>query len=80
MGARYYGSAFGRFITTDPLYIELHRLLDPQSLSPRDLNSSGVLTEPMPVFWPESARTLDATSTSRSRVIERRLEMHSSST
>lgn len=33
MGARYYGSALGRFITTDPLYIEMHRLADPQSLN-----------------------------------------------
>ena len=33
MGARYYGSALGRFVQSDPLYIEAHRLSDPQSLN-----------------------------------------------
>jgi RHS repeat-associated protein len=33
MGARYYSSALGRFVQTDPLYIEAHRLADPQLLN-----------------------------------------------
>jgi RHS repeat-associated protein len=33
MGARYYGNALGRFVTPDPLYLELRRLLDPQQLN-----------------------------------------------
>ncbi len=32
-GARYYGSSMGRFMTPDPLFMELHRLEDPQSLN-----------------------------------------------
>ena len=33
MGARYYSTELGRFIQPDPLYIEMHRLGDPQSLN-----------------------------------------------
>jgi RHS repeat-associated protein len=33
MGARYYGNALGRFVTSDPLSIEMHRLIDPQQLN-----------------------------------------------
>jgi RHS repeat-associated protein len=29
-GARYYASSMGRFMKPDPLYLELHRLVDPQ--------------------------------------------------
>jgi RHS repeat-associated protein len=32
-GAWYYGIWLGRFITPDPLYLELHRLVDPQQLN-----------------------------------------------
>jgi RHS repeat-associated protein len=32
-GARYYGSSLGRFMTPDPLYLELRRLGDPQQLN-----------------------------------------------
>jgi RHS repeat-associated protein len=32
-GARYYGSAIGRFSSPDPLYLEMHRLTDPQQLN-----------------------------------------------
>ena len=32
-GAGYYGSSLGRFMTPDPLYIEAHRLADPQRLN-----------------------------------------------
>jgi RHS repeat-associated protein len=32
-GARHYGSTIGRFLQTDPLYIEAHRLSDPQQLN-----------------------------------------------
>lgn len=32
-GARYYGSSLGRFMTPDPLYVEMHRLADPQQLN-----------------------------------------------
>jgi RHS repeat-associated protein len=33
MGARYHSSGLGRFLQTDPLYIEAHRLADPQLLN-----------------------------------------------
>jgi RHS repeat-associated protein len=33
MGARYYLNSLGRFVTPDPLVMELHRLADPQSLN-----------------------------------------------
>lgn len=33
MGARYYSPALGRFTSPDPLYIEMHRLVDPQQLN-----------------------------------------------
>jgi hypothetical protein len=33
MGARYYSSGLGRFTSPDPLFMELHRLADPQSLN-----------------------------------------------
>jgi RHS repeat-associated protein len=33
MGARYYSPALGRFTSPDPLYIEMHRLSDPQQLN-----------------------------------------------
>jgi len=33
MGARYYSPSLGRFTSPDPLYIELHRLADPQQLN-----------------------------------------------
>ena len=33
MGARYYGSALGRFVQADPLYIHMGRLVDPQQLN-----------------------------------------------
>lgn len=33
MGARYYGNVFGRFAQADPLYLEFHRLTDPQQLN-----------------------------------------------
>ena len=33
MGARYYSPGLGRFTSPDPLYIEMHRLLDPQQLN-----------------------------------------------
>ena len=33
MGARHYSFALGRFIQPDPLYIEMHRLIDPQQLN-----------------------------------------------
>src|ERR1700724_2510838 len=33
MGARYYSPALGRFTSPDPLYIEMHRLADPQKLN-----------------------------------------------
>jgi len=33
MGARYYSTGLGRFVQPDPLYIEMHRLSDPQSLN-----------------------------------------------
>jgi RHS repeat-associated protein len=32
-GARYYGGNMGRFMNPDPLYIEMHRLADPQQLN-----------------------------------------------
>jgi len=32
-GARYDSSSIGRFMSPDPLYIELHRLVDPQRLN-----------------------------------------------
>ncbi len=32
-GARYDASSMGRFMTPDPLYIEAHRLVDPQQLN-----------------------------------------------
>jgi RHS repeat-associated protein len=32
-GARYYASTMGRFLSPDPLYIEMHRLADPQQLN-----------------------------------------------
>jgi RHS repeat-associated protein len=32
-GARYDASSLGRFMTPDPLYIEAHRLVDPQRLN-----------------------------------------------
>lgn len=32
-GARYYGSNMGRFMSPDPLYLEMHRLGDPQQLN-----------------------------------------------
>jgi RHS repeat-associated protein len=32
-GARYNASRLGRFMTPDPLYIEMHRLIDPQQLN-----------------------------------------------
>lgn len=32
-GPRYFGSSLGRFQSPDPLYIELHRLVDPQQLN-----------------------------------------------
>jgi RHS repeat-associated protein len=32
-GARYYGSTLGRFVQADPLYLEFHRLTDPQQLN-----------------------------------------------
>jgi RHS repeat-associated protein len=32
-GARYYASSMGRFLSPDPLYIEMHRLADPQQLN-----------------------------------------------
>jgi RHS repeat-associated protein len=32
-GARYYGSSLGRFVQADPLYLEMHRLSDPQLLN-----------------------------------------------
>jgi RHS repeat-associated protein len=32
-GARYYASTLGRFVKTDPLYLELRRLIDPQQLN-----------------------------------------------
>jgi len=32
-GARYYASTMGRFMSPDPLYIEMHRLADPQQLN-----------------------------------------------
>lgn len=32
-GARYYGSSTGRFMSPDPLYLELERLVDPQQLN-----------------------------------------------
>jgi RHS repeat-associated protein len=32
-GARYYGSALGRWTSPDPLYLEMHRLTDPQQLN-----------------------------------------------
>ena len=32
-GARYYASSMGRFMSPDPLYIEMHRLVDPQQLN-----------------------------------------------
>jgi RHS repeat-associated protein len=32
-GARYYASSMGRFLSPDPLYIEMHRLVDPQQLN-----------------------------------------------
>ena len=32
-GARYYASSMGRFMSPDPLYIEMHRLADPQQLN-----------------------------------------------
>jgi RHS repeat-associated protein len=33
MGARYYSPGMGRFTSPDPLYIEMHRLSDPQRLN-----------------------------------------------
>ncbi len=33
MGARYFGSSLGRFMTTDPIYIEMGRLVNPQMLN-----------------------------------------------
>jgi hypothetical protein len=33
MGARYYSPGLGRFTSPDPLYIEMHRLADPQQLN-----------------------------------------------
>ena len=33
-GARYNSSSMGRFMSPDPLYIEAHRLADPQQLNP----------------------------------------------
>jgi RHS repeat-associated protein len=33
LGARYYASSMGRFMSPDPLYLELHRLVDPQQLN-----------------------------------------------
>jgi RHS repeat-associated protein len=32
-GARYYASSMGRFMSPDPLYLEMHRLRDPQQLN-----------------------------------------------
>jgi RHS repeat-associated protein len=32
-GARYYASSMGRWLSPDPLYLELHRLTDPQQLN-----------------------------------------------
>ena len=32
-GARYYASSMGRFMSPDPLYLEFHRLVDPQQLN-----------------------------------------------
>jgi RHS repeat-associated protein len=32
-GARSYSSVYGRFLRPDPLYLELHRLIDPQQLN-----------------------------------------------
>ncbi len=32
-GARYYGSGLGRFMSPDPLYLEMNRLTDPQQLN-----------------------------------------------
>lgn len=32
-GARYFGSSLGRFQTPDPIFMELHRVADPQSLN-----------------------------------------------
>jgi RHS repeat-associated protein len=32
-GARYYASSMGRFMSPDPLYLEMHRLSDPQQLN-----------------------------------------------
>jgi len=32
-GARYYASSMGRFMSPDPLYLEMHRLADPQRLN-----------------------------------------------
>jgi len=31
--ARYYGSSMGRMLSPDPLYLEMHRLVDPQQLN-----------------------------------------------
>jgi RHS repeat-associated protein len=33
MGARYYSPTLGRFTSPDPLYVEMHRLSDPQQLN-----------------------------------------------
>src|SRR5205085_10231034 len=33
MGARYYSPGLGRFVQADPLYIEMHRLGNPQLLN-----------------------------------------------
>jgi RHS repeat-associated protein len=33
MGARYFGSSLGRFMTSDPLYLEMGRLENPQALN-----------------------------------------------
>jgi RHS repeat-associated protein len=32
-GARYYSAGLGRFVQADPLYVEKHRLIDPQQLN-----------------------------------------------
>jgi RHS repeat-associated protein len=32
-GARYYSNGLGRFAQADPLYVEMHRLIDPQQLN-----------------------------------------------
>jgi len=72
-GARYYASSMGRWMSPDPLYLELHRLTDPQQLNLYSYvrNSPLTLTDPngmdIAVTCADKANCATATSQVNSR-------------